>query len=120
MSSGLDWEQFGVITGGDEVCILPPPTLSEKGVGIPTLSISEKPKIKMPNGWRTIKSLVHKILSASHGLRLGMDGMLLALCDHGFERSGLCAVNNNNNNNTKFDFTVDERKEWPNPSREKS
>ena len=26
-----------------------------------------------------------------------MDGMLLALCDHGFERSGLCAVNNNNN-----------------------
>ena len=38
-------------------------------------------------------------LSASHGLRLGMDGMLLALCDHGFERSGLCAVNNNNNNN---------------------
>ena len=40
MSSGLDWERFGVITGGDEVCILPPPTLSEKGVGIPTLSIS--------------------------------------------------------------------------------
>ena len=38
-------------------------------------------------------------LSASHDLRLGMDGMLLALCDHGFERSGLCAVNNNNNNN---------------------
>ena len=36
--------------------------------------------------------------SASHGLRLGMDGMLIALCDHGFERSGLCAVNNNNNN----------------------
>ena len=39
-SSGLDWERFGVITGGDEVCILPPPTLSEKGVGIPTLSIT--------------------------------------------------------------------------------
>ena len=37
MSSGLDWERFGVITGGDEVCILPPPILSEKGVGIPTL-----------------------------------------------------------------------------------
>ena len=36
MSSGLDWELFGVITGGDEVCILPPPTLSENGVGIPT------------------------------------------------------------------------------------
>ena len=36
MSSGLDWERFGVITGGDEVCILPPPPLSEKGVGIPT------------------------------------------------------------------------------------
>ena len=36
MSSGLDGERFGVITGGDEVCILPPPTLSEKGVGIPT------------------------------------------------------------------------------------
>ena len=36
MSSGLDWERFGVITGEDEVCILPPPTLSEKGVGIPT------------------------------------------------------------------------------------
>ena len=35
MSSGLDWERFGVITGGDEACILPPPTLSEKGVGIP-------------------------------------------------------------------------------------
>ena len=41
MSSGLDWERFGVITGGDEVCILPPPTLSEKGVGIPTLSIAQ-------------------------------------------------------------------------------
>ena len=41
MSSGLDWERFGVITvtGGDEVCILPPPTLSEKGVGIPTSSV---------------------------------------------------------------------------------
>ena len=25
-----------MITGGDEVCILPPPTLSEKRVGIPT------------------------------------------------------------------------------------
>ena len=36
MSSGLDWERFGVITGGDDVCILPPPILSEKGVGIPT------------------------------------------------------------------------------------
>ena len=36
MSSGLYWERFGVITGGDEVCILPPPILSEKGVGIPT------------------------------------------------------------------------------------
>ena len=37
-------------------------------------------------------------LSASHDLRLGMDGMLLAaLCDHGFERSGFCVVNNNNN-----------------------
>ena len=45
MSSGLDWERFGVITGGDEVCILPPPTLSEKGVGIPPLSISPKNKI---------------------------------------------------------------------------
>ena len=42
MSSGLDWERFGVITGGDEVCMLPPPTLSEKVVGIPTLSISLK------------------------------------------------------------------------------
>ena len=32
-------------------------------------------------------------LSASHDLRLGMDGMLLAaLCDHGFERSGYCVV----------------------------
>ena len=29
-------------------------------------------------------------LSASHGLRLGMDGMLLALCDH-----GLVSVRNN-------------------------
>ena len=36
-------------------------------------------------------------LSASHDLRLGMDGILLALCDHGFERSGQCVVNNNNN-----------------------
>ena len=27
-------------------------------------------------------------LSVSHDLRLGIDGMLLALCDHGFERSG--------------------------------
>ena len=41
-SSVLDWKRFGVITGGDEVCILPPPTLSEKGVGIPTLSITLK------------------------------------------------------------------------------
>ena len=47
MSSGLDWERFGVITGGDEVCILPPPTLSEKGVGIPTLSISLFLKIEL-------------------------------------------------------------------------
>ena len=31
MSSGLDWERFGVITGGDEVCILPPPTCLKKG-----------------------------------------------------------------------------------------
>ena len=45
MSSGLYWERFGVITGGDEVCILPPPTLSEKGVGIPT--IVHFPKIKV-------------------------------------------------------------------------
>ena len=37
-------------------------------------------KIKMPNGWRTINSLVHK----------------------------------------KFDFTVDEGKEWLNPSRDKN
>ena len=44
MSSGLDWERFGVTTGGDEVCILPPPTLSEKGVGIPTLSITQTEK----------------------------------------------------------------------------
>ena len=36
-------------------------------------------------------------LSASHDLRLGMDDMLLALYDHGFERSGKCVVNNNNN-----------------------
>ena len=43
-------------------------------------------------------------LSASHGLRLGMDGMLLALCDHGFERSGLCAVNNNNLGYIKIGF----------------
>ena len=44
-------------------------------------------------------------LSASHGLRLGMDGiMFLALCDHGFERSVLCAVNNNNNNNNIVTF----------------
>ena len=27
-------------------------------------------------------------LSASYDLRLGMDAILLALCDHGFERSG--------------------------------
>ena len=49
MSSGLDCERFGVITGGDEVCILPPPTLSEKGVGIPTASISQL-LIKYNNG----------------------------------------------------------------------
>ena len=47
MPSGLDWERFGVITGGDEVCILPPPTLSEKGMGIPTCVYF--PKIKVPN-----------------------------------------------------------------------
>ena len=41
-----------------------------------------KDKIKMSNGWRTIKSLVHKI--------------------------------------PKFDFTLDEGKEWLNPSREKN
>ena len=56
---------------------------------------------------------------SSHDLRLGMDGMLLALCDHGFERSGQCVVNNNNNN-TKLDFTVDAGKEWLNPAREKN
>ena len=33
MSSGLDWERFGVITGGDEVCILPPPTFVLKRGG---------------------------------------------------------------------------------------
>ena len=42
MSSGLDWERFGVITGGDEVFILPPPTLSEKGVGIPIVYFPKK------------------------------------------------------------------------------
>ena len=46
MSSGLDWERFGVITGGDEVCILPPPTLSEKGVGIPPFVYFPKNKDK--------------------------------------------------------------------------
>ena len=65
MSSGLDWERFGVITGGDEVsAFYHPPLVSEKGVGIPTSSISQ---IKIPNGWRTIKSLVHKI--RLHGRR---------------------------------------------------
>ena len=34
MSSGLDWERFGVITGGDKVCILSPPLLSEKDLSI--------------------------------------------------------------------------------------
>ena len=29
-------DRSGGITGGDEVWILPPPTVSEKGVGIPT------------------------------------------------------------------------------------
>ena len=48
MSSGLDWERFGVITGGDEVCILPPPTLSEKGVGIPTFVLFPKMKYRGP------------------------------------------------------------------------
>ena len=33
MSSGLDWERFGVITGGDEVYILPPPTFVFKRGG---------------------------------------------------------------------------------------
>ena len=32
----------------------------------------------------------------------------------------MCGNNNNNNNNTKFDFTVDEGKEWLNPSRDKN
>ena len=41
MSSGLDWERFGVITGGDEVCILPPPTCLKKGWVYPLLSISQ-------------------------------------------------------------------------------
>ena len=45
-SSGLDWERFGVITGGDEVCILPPPTLSEKGLGIPTFVHYPKKNVK--------------------------------------------------------------------------
>ena len=35
-----------MITGGDEVCILPPPTLSEKGVGIPTFFV-HFPKIRV-------------------------------------------------------------------------
>ena len=46
MSSGLDWERFGVITGGDEACILPPPTLSEKGVGIPTFVNNYSPALQ--------------------------------------------------------------------------
>ena len=54
MSSGLDWERFGVITGGDEVCILPPPTLSEKGVGIPTFVYFPSSIIRLYNSkdWR--------------------------------------------------------------------
>ena len=40
------------------------------------------------------------------------------VCDHGYERSDLCAEIINNN--TKFYFTVDEGKEWLNPSREKN
>ena len=31
-----------MITGGDEVCILPPPTMSEKGWVYPLLSITQK------------------------------------------------------------------------------
>ena len=50
MSSGLDWERFGVIAGGDEVCVLPLPTLSEKGVGIPTFV--HFPKINYRNNCR--------------------------------------------------------------------
>ena len=49
MSSGLDWERFGVITGGDEVCILPPPTFClKKGWGYPLLSISQEKKYLLP------------------------------------------------------------------------
>ena len=61
MSSGLDWERFGVITGGDEACILPPPTLSEKGVGMPTsvhFPIKKKKKKKMPNELRKINTKI--------------------------------------------------------------
>ena len=49
MSSGLDWERFGVITGGDEVCILPPhPLLS--------ISLFFKPKTALG---RSIKSCIY-------------------------------------------------------------
>ena len=37
----------------------------------------------------------------------------------GLATNALNVRNNNNNNNTIFDFTVDEGKEWLNPSREK-
>ena len=66
MSSGLDWERFGVITGGDEVCILPPPTLSEKGVGIPTF-------IHFPYIFRVLQllySVVHKNISTTENVTL--------------------------------------------------
>ena len=39
-----------MITGGDEVCILPPTTLSEKGVGIPTLV--HYPQKKSAKSWK--------------------------------------------------------------------
>ena len=42
------------------------------------------------------------------------------VCDHGFERSDLCAEIIIIIITQKFDFTVDEGKEWLNPSRDKN
>ena len=44
MSSGLDWERFGVITAETKSAFYHPPLVSEKGVGIPTFV--HFPKIK--------------------------------------------------------------------------
>ena len=80
MSSGLDWERFGVITGGDEVCILPPPTMSEKGWVYPPLSISPQ-KMCGPYIYRNVLSDAQKKWDEKNIRRTALSVLVRILCN---------------------------------------